>query len=317
MCSTPGKESRAFYNGVVFFIFGTLVPAFCFYLWYFFPNMYFNTRYPAKRTFITPPFRFSNYGSQPVFQNTPRHFLFCPSPHPYIFFCYSRATPIHVVLMIQLEPTSEHPVPFDLSDERPKTHADSVAVAVNTVDLINTLGPSIDFNDEDLHKAADLVTGATKPNAPKTISKSAEAAAAHHLVKRFDFQAFSDALQARNFITNKLIELADNGDPKIELKALELLGKHSDIGLFTERSEITVHHTTSASLENSIKERVKRLLNTEVSDITPLDDLDAQLGMHKAQIAETPETPEEVEEVLFAGLEIEDKIPESEVQDNE
>jgi hypothetical protein len=139
--------------------------------------------------------------------------------------------------MIQLEPTSEHPIPFDLSDEQPKTHADSVAIAVNTVDLIETLGPSIDFNTEDLGKAAELMTGAKKPNVPRTMSKSAEAAAAHHLVKKFDFQAFSDALQARNFITNKLIELADNGDPKIELKALELLGKHSDIGLFTERSE--------------------------------------------------------------------------------
>ena len=209
--------------------------------------------------------------------------------------------------MIQLEPTSEHPVPFDLSDEQPKTHADSVAIAVNTVDLINSLGPSIDFNNEDLHKAADLITGTTKPNTPKTLSKSAEAAAAHHLVKRFDFQAFSDVMQARNFITNKLVKLADNGDPKIELKALELLGKHSDIGLFTERSEITVHHTTSASLENSIKERVKRLLNTEVSDITPLDDLDAQLG----KPAQTPE------EVLIAGLETEDEIPESEVQKDE
>jgi hypothetical protein len=104
--------------------------------------------------------------------------------------------------------------------------------------------------------------------------------------------------------------LADNGDPKIELKALELLGKHSDIGLFTERSEITVHHTTSTSLENSIKDRIKRLLNTDVSDITPLDDLDAQLGMKK----ETPKTPEEV---LIAGSETEDQIPETEVQDNE
>ena len=84
--------------------------------------------------------------------------------------------------------------------------------------------------------------------------------------------------QARNFVTNKLVKLADCGDPKLELKALELLGKHSDIGLFTERSEITVHHTTSASLENSIKERVKRLLNAEIVDLSPIDDLDEQLG---------------------------------------
>ena len=95
--------------------------------------------------------------------------------------------------------------------------------------------------------------------------------------------------------------MADNGDPKIELKALELLGKHSDIGLFTERSEITVHHTTSASLENSIKERVKRLLNTDVSDVTPLDDLDAQLGMKKEtpedHVQETPENEHEAEDM--------------------
>jgi hypothetical protein len=31
-------------------------------------------------------------------------------------------------------------------------------------------------------------------------------------------------------------------------------------------------------LEDSIRERVKRLLNSDVTDITPLDDLDAQLG---------------------------------------
>ena len=110
----------------------------------------------------------------------------------------------------------------------------------------------------------------------KTVSVSGQAKAASVLIKQFDFQAFSDQLQARNFITNKLISLADSGDPKIELKALELLGKHSDIGLFTERSEITIHHTTSASLENSIKDRIKRLLNADVTDVTAnlIDELD-------------------------------------------
>lgn len=180
--------------------------------------------------------------------------------------------------MLDVEPTADHPLPFDLSDEEPKTHSDSVAIAVNTVDLIEQLGGSINFNDADLDKAKDLITGAEKPNTPTTISVPAEAKAAQHLIKRFDFQAFGDVHQARNFVTNKLIALADCGDIKVELKALELLGKHSDIGLFTERSEITVKHTTSEALEKSIKDRIKRLLNADVTDITPIDDLDAQLG---------------------------------------
>ena len=202
--------------------------------------------------------------------------------------------------VIELTPSKDHPVPYDLSDHEPKTHADAVAVAVNTADLIASLGGadfgehSPHFSDEDLDKAKALIQGANKSKTPKHVTSSAEARAAAHLIKRFDFQAFADAQQARNFVTNKLIALADCGDPKLELKALELLGKHSDIGLFTERSEITVHHTSSKSLEESIKERVKRLMNSNIIDVTPLDDLDAQLG--------TPELdlPEE-EEVLDAS----------------
>ena len=180
--------------------------------------------------------------------------------------------------MIEIQPTAEHPLPFDMSDEQPKTHKDGIAIAVNTAAAIETLGPTIDFADKDLHTTAELIKGVDKPTAPKHIQVAAEAKAASVLIKKFDFQAFADIQQARTYITNKLVTLSDCGDAKIEIKALELLGKHSDIGLFTERSEITVHHTTSKGLEDSIKERIKRLMNAEITDVTPLDDLDTLLG---------------------------------------
>ena len=191
--------------------------------------------------------------------------------------------------MIQLTPTAEHPIPFDLSDEQPKTHADSIAIAANTADLIDQLGGSIDFSAEDEAKARALIKGEVKGEEPKTVSIPGVAKKAAQILKAYDYQAIADAIQARNFITNKLIELADCGDPRYELKALELLGKHSDIAIFTERSEITVHHTTSESLENSIKERVKRLLNATVTDVTPIDDLDAQLGLPEPEPVPEPE----------------------------
>ena len=172
--------------------------------------------------------------------------------------------------MIELTPTGDHPIPFDLSDELPKTHKDSVSIAVNTVDLIEELGGSIDYSDQDLHHASLLISGAEKSAQPKHLTVPSEAKAAAVLIKKFDFQTFADAQQARNYITNKLLQLSDCGDPKLELKALELLGKHSDIGLFTERSEITVTHKTSTDLENSIKERIKRLLHADVTDVEPL-----------------------------------------------
>lgn len=178
--------------------------------------------------------------------------------------------------MIELTPTNAYPLPYDDADEQPVNQAEAVAVAVNTADLVTQLGGSINFTVGDAKAAADLISKNSKGVAH--VRNPALAKAASEILKRFDYQSIDNAQQARNFITNKLIELADCGDTKIEIKALELLGKHSDIGIFTDRSEVTIHHTSSATLENSIKDRIKRLLNSDVTDVAPLDDLEAQLG---------------------------------------
>jgi len=206
---------------------------------------------------------------------------------------HSRHSRLLTVPMIELQPTTEHKLPFDLSDEQPKTHKDGIAIAVNTTAALESLGPTIDFADKDLHSVAEVIKGVDKPLAPRHIQSAAEAKAASVLIQTFDFQAFADIQQARTFITNKLVKMTDCGDPKVEIKALELLGKHSDIGLFTERSEITVHHTTSKGLEDSIKERIKRLMNVEITDVTPLDDLDTLLGPAEETREDVPESNEQ------------------------
>jgi hypothetical protein len=115
--------------------------------------------------------------------------------------------------------------------------------------------------------------------------------AAAAFLKTYGQQLALDAASARAAITNKLMEIANCGDPKFELKALELLGKHSDIGIFTERSEITINYKNPEDLENAIKERVKRLLNADIIDITPLNnDLDDELGVANANEESAEET---------------------------
>ena len=225
-----------------------------------------HTRSPSTSFYVTTP---------PVLNKKASQKNFCKKLETLLHLQNSR---LPTVPMIELQPTTEHPLPFDMSDEQPKTHKDGIAIAVNTANLIDELGGCIDYDDSDLHKAAGLIQGTEKPNTPRHVPSAAEAKAASVLVQQFDFQAFADVQQARTYITNRLVKISDCGDPKLELKALELLGKHSDIGLFTERSEITVHHTTSKGLEDSIKERIKRLMNANVTDVVPLNDLDTHLG---------------------------------------
>ena len=200
--------------------------------------------------------------------------------------------------MLEIQPTKDVPVPFDLSDEQPKTHADSIAVAVNTVEMIESLGGSIDFDAKDFAQAVELSKGEAKTTTTKTVSKPGVAKTLAVAAKKYDFQVFADVQQARNFVTNRLIEIAECGDVKVELKALELLGKHSDIGLFTERSEITVHHTSSKSLEESIKERVKRLMNADVVDVKSslMDELDEVKESRRPAEKKVVDTIEDVEE---------------------
>ena len=207
--------------------------------------------------------------------------------------------------MLNIEPTSEHQVPFDLSDELPLTHKDAVTIAVNTASLIEELGGSLDFDEKAGRQALDLVKNSNPSAKPKHVNDSAIAAVLRSQVKTLDFRAFEDIHQARNFITNRLVELAVCGDAKLEIKAL--LGKHSDVGLFTERSEITVHHTTSEALENSIKERVKRLLNADIVDINPVpsNSLDEELGMPFEEYV-----PDEDEDELGENPDVEDKTDE-------
>jgi hypothetical protein len=109
----------------------------------------------------------------------------------------------------------------------------------------------------------------TAPVPPQDIYTSAVAAKLAGLLNEYDRQIVRDAVQLRTYITNRLIEISNCGNSKDELRALELLGKISDVGLFVEKSEITVVATTSAAIEHSIKDKINRLLgqhNLEIED---------------------------------------------------
>jgi hypothetical protein len=182
--------------------------------------------------------------------------------------------------IIHVEPTDEHPVPYDTREEKPATFVEELEVAGKTAELQVELGADLNLDPADAAKQANLLKEAIKKQKGKNLTSINTAFAAAAFLKTYGQQLALDAATARAAITNKLMELANCGDPKFELKALELLGKHSDIGIFTERSEITINYKNPEDLESAIKERVKRLLNADIIDITPLDnDLDDELGV--------------------------------------
>ncbi len=203
--------------------------------------------------------------------------------------------------VIKVEPTKEHPVPYDTSDDKAETYADEVAVAGNTAELQMSMGAPLEISEDDLGATKALLEAAIKKKQIKPLTQRPMALAAAQFLREYGMQLAFDAAQTRSAITHKLMEIANCGDPKYELKALELLGKHSDIGLFTERSEITINYNSPEALETAIKERVKRLLNADIIDITPVGaNLDDELGVFEEEEVELPEIAQEIDGPLLA-----------------
>ena len=193
--------------------------------------------------------------------------------------------------IVNIEPTDEFPVPFSLDAETTSTFVEEVEVAGATAELLVDLGAPLEVSPEDVEREKRLLDAVTQNKKKEPLSRINTAFAASAFLRTYGQNRAFDAAQARSAITAKLMEIANCGETKFELKALELLGKHSDIGLFTERSEITINYKNPEDLENAIKERVKRLLNADIIDVTPIGiDLDEELGVAGR------DEPEEVEE---------------------
>jgi hypothetical protein len=181
--------------------------------------------------------------------------------------------------VVSIEPTVGPPLPYRETDEPVPTLLEELAVAGNTAELQAALGATVDGDRETLTEHARLLKEVVASKKTSALQQPMTALAAAAFLREYGSQLALDVAATRAAITNKLMEIANCGDTKHELKALELLGKHSDIGLFTERSEITINYKDPESLQSAIIERVKRLMYAEVIDVTPLGaDLDAELG---------------------------------------
>lgn len=93
------------------------------------------------------------------------------------------------------------------------------------------------------------------------------------LLNAYDHSVVRSAAQLRTYITNKLLEETSNPDPRIRLRSLELLGKVSDVGLFTDKTEITMRHKPTEELEQMLRERLTKVIEGEIVDPTPAKEM--------------------------------------------
>lgn len=158
----------------------------------------------------------------------------------------------------------------------------TLEAAAGTARLLADAGLDITFGDEDLDVAATTARQAARNPAAlqtraavKTITKKTPASLllTERILKDYGHKIVEEAAQVRHMVVNKLIQETENPDARIRVKALELLGKVSDVGLFTEKQEITITHQTSDDLRARLRRKLEKMI-----DVTPDDIEDASYG---------------------------------------
>jgi hypothetical protein len=204
---------------------------------------------------------------------------------------YSASNTKVMPMTTPITPTMTNAVPDNLSDELAPSFQENARVAASTAALMAELGMPFEMTEEDEKLAHELfkqVDSKKKPNSPQAsynppnLYQGNVALKLSALLNEYDHRVILDATQARTYITNRLLEISSCGDAKQELRAIELLGKLSDVGAFAEKSEITITHRTSDDLKNVIADKIQKLLlqqQNKTIDITPDDSLERELGL--------------------------------------
>jgi hypothetical protein len=88
------------------------------------------------------------------------------------------------------------------------------------------------------------------------------------------------ALEIRHLVTNKLLLETENPDPRVRIRALELLGKVTDVGLFTDKTEVVITHQSTDELRKKLRDKFNRLIDRpdDVVDVVAINGEEVDVG---------------------------------------
>jgi len=180
-------------------------------------------------------------------------------------------------MALNIEPDFDVPLPgMDTEVVSKKYLQARLNAAAMTASMLAQHGLKIDEpTREDRNTAAGIAASyahnpaSTSKNTNVTRMTPAALILTQQILDDYAHQIVTSAVQIRHLVTNKLLQETENPDPKIRLRALELLGKQADVGLFSEKQEITVTHQTTDDLKIKLREKLLRL-----RDVTPGEEED-------------------------------------------
>jgi len=187
--------------------------------------------------------------------------------------------------LIEFEPEVFNNNPADILDTDEVTPAAALDAKIRTKDWLAELG-AVDSDaiatDLDTQAArttfANLVTSSPDAASHTAIAQIKTPEAVRHIVgmlTAYDWEFVQQAKELRGYAVAKLVEETTNPSANIRLKALGLLGKVTEVGLFTDKIEIKKDELTDTELDQRIKDKLSKFMGVvdilEVTDADPIE----------------------------------------------
>ena len=216
-------------------------------------------------------------------------------------------------MQLHVEPDLSIPFP----DDNPvlANFIEKAQAACNTAELLEL---DTEPTEQDLSTAEKAVyaVAENEEKANKKLVKQDQKPAVYKSVKsildEYSLRVVDNAMQIRLLVTNKLILDSDSPDDRTRLRALEMLGKITDVGLFTEKSEVTITHRSTEDLVSSIRSKLHRLMHPDdVTDVKAVEvngesiDVDAELGLDAKEDDGINDADFEIQEVQITETQAE------------
>lgn len=180
--------------------------------------------------------------------------------------------------LVHLEPGATDPEFVELDDAEP---GEVLSAQHKTVEWLEELGVRPDdVQDREQQTAAareafgSLTTNADNSEQVANLVAIKTPEAVRHLtgmLAAYDWEFVQQAKEIRGYAVAQLIEETKSSNANIRLKALGLLGKVTEVGLFTDKVEIKKTELSDAEIDAKIKEKLNRFMGViDVTDITEI-----------------------------------------------
>ena len=163
--------------------------------------------------------------------------------------------------------------------------ADLVDAKVNTAAWLADLGAAetsamVAQAETEAARAAfvGLVTAAPPQDTHAHLEQIKTPAAVQHLVgmlSAYDWEFVERAKEIRGYVVSRLLAESTDNNASVRLKALALLGKVTEIGLFTDKIEVKKEPLSDDEVDQKIKDKLNRFMNVTDAETIELTEVSA------------------------------------------